>query len=176
MKLILTLVVGCLLAFQATNAAETIRMTVTGQTSGAIQGDRADGKIDTLAFQHEIVSPRDAASGLPTGRRQHQPITIVKAIDKATPLLHKLLTNNENAQVVLDFYRKNAQTGDPEKYYTITLLNASVSSIRDWKPNTRDLSADRAGDLEEISFTYQRITWTYTKGGVTHSDDWSTEF
>lgn len=34
-----------------------------------------------------IVSPRDAASGLPTGKRQHKPVTIVKELDKSTPLL-----------------------------------------------------------------------------------------
>jgi hypothetical protein len=39
-----------------------------------------------VAFGMEtIVSPRDAASGLPTGKRQHRPFTIVTTIDKATP-------------------------------------------------------------------------------------------
>jgi type VI secretion system secreted protein Hcp len=173
MKLILTLAAGCLLAFQAAKAAEPFRMVVTGQSTGEITGEGPGGSIEGLAFQHEIVSPRDAASGLPTGRRQHKPFTIVKPIDKSTPLLHKLLTNTENAQVTLQFYRKSPETGETQKYYTITLTNASVSSIRDWKPNTRDLSAVRAGDLQEISFTYQKITWTYEDGGVTHEDDWS---
>jgi hypothetical protein len=35
----------------------------------------------------DVVSPPDAASGLPTGKRMHKPITITKEIDKATPLL-----------------------------------------------------------------------------------------
>jgi len=30
---------------------------------------------------------RDAASGLPTGKRQHKPLTVTKEIDKATPML-----------------------------------------------------------------------------------------
>jgi type VI secretion system secreted protein Hcp len=25
---------------------------------------------------------------------------------------------------------------------------------------------------EEISFVYQKITWTYVNGGITASDDW----
>jgi hypothetical protein len=33
----------------------------------------------------EVVSPRDAASGLPTGKRQHKPLTITKEIDKSSP-------------------------------------------------------------------------------------------
>ena len=29
-----------------------------------------------------VESPRDAASGLPTGKRQHKPVTVTKPIDK----------------------------------------------------------------------------------------------
>ncbi|MBI9042815.1 type VI secretion system tube protein Hcp [Lutibacter sp.] len=35
----------------------------------------------------EVVSPRDAASGLPTGKRQHSPLTIKSEIDKSSPQL-----------------------------------------------------------------------------------------
>jgi type VI secretion system secreted protein Hcp len=43
---------------------------------------------------------------------------------------------------------------------TIKLTNASVS--------------DRVqkGDLETISFTYQKIEWTWVDGGITAQDDW----
>jgi len=34
---------------------------------------------------HGIVSPRDPASGLPTGKRQHGDIVITKEIDKGSP-------------------------------------------------------------------------------------------
>lgn len=34
-----------------------------------------------------ISQPRDAASGLATGKRQHKPVTVTKPVDKATPLL-----------------------------------------------------------------------------------------
>jgi len=48
----------------------------------------ADGSC-TIAFEQEIVSPRDAASGLPTGKRQHKPFTITKELDKSSPVLAK---------------------------------------------------------------------------------------
>jgi hypothetical protein len=35
----------------------------------------------------EVVSPRDAASGLPTGKRQHKPMTVSKETNKSTPKL-----------------------------------------------------------------------------------------
>jgi len=34
-----------------------------------------------------ITTPRDAASGLPTGKRQHKPVSLTKPIDKASPKL-----------------------------------------------------------------------------------------
>ena len=34
-----------------------------------------------------VISPRDAASGLPTGKRMHKPFVITKELDKASPML-----------------------------------------------------------------------------------------
>jgi hypothetical protein len=48
----------------------------------------ADGSC-TISFEQEIVSPRDAASGLPTGKRQHKPFVITKELDKSSPTLAK---------------------------------------------------------------------------------------
>lgn len=55
----------------------------------------------TAAGTTDIISPRDAASGLPTGKRQHKPITITKEWDKATPkLMMKTPTGEEYNTVV----------------------------------------------------------------------------
>jgi|ETNmetMinimDraft_22_1059887.scaffolds.fasta_scaffold00914_6 type VI secretion system Hcp family effector len=54
----------------------------------SIPGESKDkehkGWIDVLSVSG---LPRDAASGLPTGKRQHKPISITKPVDKATPIL-----------------------------------------------------------------------------------------
>jgi hypothetical protein len=42
-----------------------------------------------IVFNQAIVSPRDAASGLPTGKRMHKPFVITKEYDKSSPLLAK---------------------------------------------------------------------------------------
>src|SRR5688500_4743091 len=36
----------------------------------------AAGKLSAAHFHHEVKSPRDAASGLASGKRMHKPITI----------------------------------------------------------------------------------------------------
>lgn len=142
-----------------------IHIAVTGQTQGAIAGSCTfKGRAGTsvvVSLSHEVLSPRDAASGLPTGKRQHKPLTITKYIDKATPLLYRALVNNENlTRVILTFYRPD-RDGVPQIYYTVELRNASVVTI-----------SDRLLNTEQVSFTYQTIIWTWTDGGITAEDDW----
>ena len=131
-------------------------MTVTGQTQGAITGGGPNGAIEIEGLTHDVVSPRDPASGLPTGKRLHKPIVITKEIDRSTPLLLQALFTNENlpaVQLTLD-----DASGNP--IATIKLTNAGVAE------------RSEAGDTETISFTYQKIEWTWNDGGITASDDW----
>jgi len=144
---------------------DIIHMRLTGETQGEIKGDCiVKGREDSIViedFSHSVISPRDAASGLPTGKRQHKPITITKRIDKSTPLLFNVLVNNENIKdLYLMFWRKS-KTGEEVQYYTIHLINASISEI-----------THGPRDLETISFCYQKIIWTYEDGGITSQDDW----
>lgn len=66
--------------------------TVNCQTSGVASGGGftqpatpTHGGPSTDTTTQGVAMPRDVASGLPTGRRQHEPITIRKEIDKSTP-------------------------------------------------------------------------------------------
>jgi len=107
------------------------------------------------AVSHEIVSPRDPASGLPTGKRQHKPISITMEWGATTPLLLNALVNNENLTSVLIGLLRNGQT-----VATIKLTNASAAQY------------DEHGDTVTVAFTYQKIEWTWVDGGVTAEDDW----
>ena len=131
-------------------------IAITGQKQGVFQGLNGP-TIPINAIGHEIISPRDAATGLPTGKRQHKPITITKEIDKSTPLILGALVSNENlTQVLIGMLRNGNQV------MTIKLTNASVAS------------RIQKGDFETVSFTYQKITWTWVDGGITAEDDWET--
>ncbi len=130
--------------------------TVTG-AQGPITGDGPGGVMILIGLSHAIVSPRDAASGLPTGKRQHKPLTITKELDKSTPLLLRALVTNENLSAVTFTLTRN---GSP--YTTVKLTNASVAS------------RTQTGGVEELEFTYQKIEWTWIDGGISAQDDWST--
>jgi type VI secretion system secreted protein Hcp len=126
-------------------------VNITGQKQGQI------GPIDLTGMSHEIVSPRDAASGLPTGKRMHKPFVITKQLDKSTPILLSALTTNENlTSVLIGLLRNGTQVA------TIKLTNANLSSYA------------THGLTETWELTYQKITWTWLgDGGVTAEDDWS---
>jgi hypothetical protein len=81
----------------AQDATETITKQRTKsnnpneRTVGASKWGNCVGKIRcadgscSITFEQEIVSPRDAASGLPTGKRMHKPFVITKELDKTQP-------------------------------------------------------------------------------------------
>ena len=47
-------------------------LRLTGETQGEVEGSVTqagrEGSMEIYGWSHEIVSPRDAASGLPTGK------------------------------------------------------------------------------------------------------------
>jgi type VI secretion system Hcp family effector len=58
---------------------------------------------------------------------------------------------------------------------TIDLTNASVSDFVSIVPNGSDPSLAKVQEYNEISLTYQKITTTFTVGGVTASDNWEAQ-
>lgn len=138
---------------------QALMLTVEGTKQGKFKGESRDGSIRLLGYSHEVISPREAGSGLPTGRRQHKPMVITKEIDRTSPLFMQALVSNEVLKnVTLRFVDARGTT------YSITLQNASVAGIHQ--------QSQSGGSVEEISFTYQKITWTWADGGITAEDDW----
>ena len=156
----------------ALNAYLKLKGQKQGDIKGSVTQKGREGKIMVIAVSHEIVSPRDAASGLPTGKRMHKPFVITKELDKSTPLLYQVLTQNENVvDWELQFWQPSA-TGAERQHYTVKLLNANIASIAFRMPNNKHPDLMKFTEYEEIAFTYQKITWTWTDGGITAEDDW----
>ena len=162
-----------------------IYLTLKGQKQGTIAGSviqkGREGSIAVQYLQSKIVSPRDPASGLPTGKRQHEALVFRKSVDKSTPKLLTALVNNENlSEAHFKFWRATAQIAAETQYFTIDLTNASLASSNLYHPDSMDGTAPAAGvglsgggnELEEWSFTYQKIQWTWVDGGITAEDDW----
>jgi type VI secretion system secreted protein Hcp len=152
-------------------------LSLTGQSQGLIEGsvDRATlvGKIEVIETKFLVHYPLDAVSGLQTANKKNKPITIIKEVDKSSPLLYSAWMNNENiTQWRLDFYRPDG-TGSEVQYYSIELENASIASIRFEQPNTRDPETQGLAEQEQITFTYGKITLTHQPTGAFAEDDLS---
>lgn len=124
------------------------------------------GLIEVLAFEQSVTTAREAGSGMATGRRQYQPLLIRKRIDKASPLLMRALTMGQTVEASFGFFRPNP-TGDgtDDRFYEIGIRGARVASIK--------IVQESSGPpMEEVTFVFHNISWTYTNGGVTHEDTW----
>ena len=156
----------------ALNAYLKLKAEKSGEIKGSVTQKGREGKIAVIAVSHDIVSPRDAASGLPTGKRMHKPFVITKELDKASPLLYNILTNNENIpEWSLEFWQPS-HTGAEKQHYTIKLTNANIASIDFRMANNKHPDLMKFTEYEEVAFTYQKIEWMWVDGGITAQDDW----
>jgi type VI secretion system secreted protein Hcp len=151
-------------------------LTLKGQKQGEIKGGVTqkgrEHSIRVNAASHSIISPRDAASGLPTGKRQHQPFGITKTLDQATPLLYSALVNNENITEWRLEYWQSLPRKREELVYTVRLINANIASIHHRVQNVDSPDTVQLPVMEDIQFSYQKIEWTWLNGGITAEDDW----
>lgn len=154
----------CLDAQAALNAYLTVKGQKQGPIKGSVVRKGREGTIAVIAVHHEVVSPRDAASGLPTGKRMHKPFVITKQLDGATPLLYRAMFADELLPEVELTVFAAADKAAKTPLYTVKLTNASISEIR-------LVTADGV-DATEVSFTYQKIALTWIEGGITADDDW----
>lgn len=151
-------------------------LTVEGEKQGKIDGSceqqGREGTILVQAFKHDVSIPRDPQSGLATGKRVHNPLTVTKTFDKSSPLLFQALCSGEHMKKVeIKFYRIDS-TGVEEHYFTVTLEDAIIVSIQPYMPNCLDPASQPFSHMEDISFTYRKAIWRWEPDGVEAEDDW----
>ena len=156
--------------------ALTAYLAVKGKSQGDIKGDCPQGgdkkdKIIVYAMDHTVEIPKDTHTGLPTGQRIHQPMTFIKHKDNASPKLFKACCTGEQCEIVFDQYRIKPD-GTEEKYFTIKLEEAIVVNMREYTLMTFMPENKPYQDMEEVSFTYSKITWTYNDGNIEYVDSW----
>jgi len=145
-------------------------VTIEGTKQGKFKGDNRSkahkDQITGLAFNYEVISPRDPASGLPTGKRQHKPVTITKRWDAATPQLFKALVTNEVLKWVKIEFVKTSSAGKEYVYHKLTLTDATVVDIHQ-HANAETL------EQEDVSFIFRKIEIENVDGKTVAIDDWS---
>lgn len=160
------------LTVEGTNQGQMTKGTFTQESVGNIYQEGHEDEILVQAFNHEVIIPRDPQSGQPTGQRVHRPLVITKVFDKSSPLLYTALTSGERlTKCMIKFYRTSAD-GQQEPYFTIELEDAIIVDVRAYMPNCQDPASAHFTHLEDVSFTYRKITWSHEVAGTSGSDDW----
>jgi len=151
-------------------------MQVQGEKQGKIEGScdikGREGTILVQAIDSLVNIPKSPQTGMPTGKRVHNPYTVVAELDKATPKIYQALCNGERMKSVQVDYYRISPAGNEEKYFSIKLENAIVVSAHHYVPNCLDQTNSTMGHMVEYSFTYEKVTWTWVKDGIEGEDNW----
>jgi type VI secretion system Hcp family effector len=120
----------------------------------------ADG-IALVGLDWIVESPRDAATGQATGKRQHKPIVITIPADAASILLLGAIFTNEHLDSVELGLRHEGAAVD---YMTIALTDADVALVHRF--------TEGGLEYDEVSFVYQQIELTWIDPLTTVQDNW----
>ncbi|MCI0497505.1 MAG: type VI secretion system tube protein Hcp [Thermoplasmata archaeon] len=144
--------------------------------------------IDVLSLEWGIATqPRDAASGLPTGKRQHKSMTITKELDKSSPKLAEALSSGSPLTVSLEVYRAG-DDGAMVHYLTINMTGAVMQSMDlDHRGHVTVLKSQESGghvtvlktsdtgdpvELETSVFNWSTMTVTFEETGDIYRETW----
>ena len=146
-----------------------IEGTKQGQFANESARNNHAPRVVGLNFDYSVKVPRDAATGLPSGKRQHGPVVLTKEWGAASPQLFQALVTNEVLRTVLfEFYHIN-QNGEEELATTVKLTNATVVEIHQHSPTVA-----KVGQLEDVSFTFGGIEIQNQQGKTMAADSWTT--
>jgi type VI secretion system secreted protein Hcp len=129
-----------------------------------IPGESTDDKhkdwVEILSYSHGLSQPATGSAssgGARTAERcNHQDFSVVKTLDKASPKLALFCCNGKHIpKVTVELCRA---TEDKTKYMEYLLTDVIVSSVR---PGGSAQGGETL-PLEEVSFNYGKIEWTYT--------------
>lgn len=102
----------------------------------------------------------------------HSPIIITKNIDKASPLLAQALSNREEINCTVSFYRVSS-FGMQEKFYSVSINGGIIADLTLEMPHAI-LQSD-AEPQEHIALRYRDITWTHHAAGTSGYSTWGND-
>ena len=143
------------------------------------------GPVHRMSYGPLSITPHNLGSALfqvktqhdaGGGKRQHSPITIVREVDSASPLLWQGLCTNEALRAVDISLVQRPSSGSGEVVVErITLTNAVISKVHRYTPHLgSEFNVHDTDEMEEIQFAFQKITFSNVAGSTSTSDDWTT--
>jgi|GEM_PF-3437955 len=147
-------------------------MMVKDAKSGTYH-ENGEEKINIIGYSNLIRVNTSNQAGNASTRKIPSPIIIVKEWGESSPLFYQALTTNQLLDIRLEFYSSRNITGINTTYQIIHLTNARIVQI---SSTGGAYSADKAvvsGKIkEEISITYEKISYESPNGKTAANDDW----
>ena len=156
----------------ALQAHMTVEGTEQGKIEGSVDQKGREGTIYVEQFEHKIYMPNDPQNGMPTGNAVHQQMKVHKFFDKSSPKLYKALSRGERFKSVEIKWYRIKPDGKQEHYFTHKMEDAIIVSIKPYMRNRLDRDKEDYKHMEEVSFTYRKMTWNYEPGGIGAEADW----
>lgn len=157
--------------------AEKVHLTLLAN-GVQIEGDSSETSLErenTIeCLQFDQVGRRPLSATAAAGRRTYQPLRIVKPVDRATPSIAAAFFRNETIVGTFRFYRPSPSgDGTTEQFFTVEIRDGVVASIRHLVLDVLDSDLATRPALEEVTFAFNAITWTWTDGGIETEDAWT---
>ncbi|MEK7829531.1 MAG: type VI secretion system tube protein Hcp [Acidobacteriota bacterium] len=129
-----------------------------------IAGEGLGGAIDAVGTDSLLTVAVDSGTGASSGRPKFNPLVITKAIDRATPKLFDACAGGDHLGLVqVSWIRSNHMSkGGEVVYFKVILEDVQITSVRSRLPNQNQASGIELGPVEEVAFSFGRITWIYT--------------
>lgn len=163
----------------ALDAVTYFTLEAGGKLQGGTVKTSRKGGVDVFSVFHELVSPRDPATGQATGKRMHKPFCIEFYYDPILPQLYDALARNESfKEVKTESFSPNINTkmggqGVETLHYRVTLNEAFLSRITHTMPFNRDPNLSRIDHTIRCEFVYGKITWEWLAGTTKMAvDEW----
>jgi len=130
-----------------------------------IEGESTDDAhqhwIDVLSYSHGVSRPSggslSSGASRSTERSEHEDFTITKALDKSSPKLALYCCDGSHiAEVTLEVCRSS---GEKQEFMVYTMTDVIVSAVS----VSGSVESGNARPVEEVSFNYGKIEWTYTE-------------
>ncbi|AZP71635.1 Hcp family type VI secretion system effector [Pseudomonas poae] len=151
-------------------------MSIKGQSQGLISagcstqdsiGNKCQeghkDEIMVMSYNHNMLNTGNVRAST------HGPVVITKNIDKSSPLLAVALSNREELDCVINFYR-TSPSGQREKYYTVDIRGCIIANLTVEVPHAVLLTDVEA--QEHLALRYREIIWTHHLAGTSGYGSW----
>lgn len=101
------------------------------------------GSVEIISFSLGVKTPYDTASGQASGKRQHQPVKIIKEWGASTPKLFHALVSKEALDLVIEFGNRGKKKGHASEVH---FKNATVVHL-----------SHIGGGKEEVVFVFEDL-------------------